>query len=331
MSMGKNLKSDVYSEKNNEDITVVVITYNPIPEKVFITLNSILLQKGVNIKIVIADDGSKNNLFSNIKDYFKKHNFNDYVLIDNSENHGTVKNLYSAIKIVTTPYVKDISPGDCLYGEYVLHDWLLCAKNNSASLVFSDTVCYTDISEYNVRFVKNNASPQNLKSFRKGGESLRTVYLLYDDLCCGASILFKTEVLKKYLELIIGKVIYAEDHVIRLMVYKNEISFWFENNSVLYETGAGISTSKNVAWSKKLYNDQVSADTILYSWLDKNRKFDRKLNYMIKAHSLVVKHRWFLKLLRLRKGLCLFIKNGFKLRKTNVVDNKTFLQLLLNY
>ena len=44
------------------DISVVVLTYNPDLNDLKKTLRSIMLQDGVDFEIVIADDGSKNNL-----------------------------------------------------------------------------------------------------------------------------------------------------------------------------------------------------------------------------------------------------------------------------
>ena len=53
-------------------VSVVVLMYNPIPEKLWLTLNSIINQEKVDLEIVIGDDGSENNLFDAIEEYMKK-------------------------------------------------------------------------------------------------------------------------------------------------------------------------------------------------------------------------------------------------------------------
>ena len=53
-------------------------------------------------------------------------------------------------------------------------------------------------------------------------------------------MLANTKIAQKYLELILDKVIYAEDNIYRLMMYKNEKATWFDGKPVLYEFGSGI-------------------------------------------------------------------------------------------
>ena len=80
--------------KNDYNITVVVLTYNPVWEKLRATLKSIVEQQDVHLQVVITDDGSKNNHFDKVELFFKEIGFDDFKLISNKNNEGTVINLY---------------------------------------------------------------------------------------------------------------------------------------------------------------------------------------------------------------------------------------------
>lgn len=80
------------------EISVVVIQYNPIWEKLMYTLQSILQQTEIRYEIVIADDGSRDKYFDKTIDFFKEKKFCDYQIVDNTKNQGTVKNVLSGLK-----------------------------------------------------------------------------------------------------------------------------------------------------------------------------------------------------------------------------------------
>ena len=50
-----------------ETVSVIVLTYNPDREKLFATLNSIIIQENIDIEIIVSDDGSMHTYFSDIK------------------------------------------------------------------------------------------------------------------------------------------------------------------------------------------------------------------------------------------------------------------------
>ena len=95
-------------------VSVIVVMYNPIPEKLWLTLNSIINQEKVDLEIVIADDGSKNNLFDAIEEYMKKNDFSNYKFVYHKQNQGTVLNCYDGVNQASGDYIKLISPGDLL-------------------------------------------------------------------------------------------------------------------------------------------------------------------------------------------------------------------------
>ena len=94
------------------DVSVVVLTYNPVMEKLKSTLLSVLNQKNVEIQIIISDDGSKIDFRKEIEELFFEFNFTHYKLFLNKENVGTIENYYFALEKTDSLLIKGISPGD---------------------------------------------------------------------------------------------------------------------------------------------------------------------------------------------------------------------------
>lgn len=80
------------------DYSVIVATFNPDFSSLIKTLYSIVNQRDVSFEIVVADDGSTLDYFNEIKEYFNVIHFDQYKLVKNQKNMGTVKNLISAIE-----------------------------------------------------------------------------------------------------------------------------------------------------------------------------------------------------------------------------------------
>ena len=52
-------------------VTVAVISYNPVWEKLRNTLKSVVWQKKVDFEIIVADDGSEKDCFDFVEQFFK--------------------------------------------------------------------------------------------------------------------------------------------------------------------------------------------------------------------------------------------------------------------
>ena len=304
-------------------VTVVVVTYNSLLKKTLMTLQSIMLQENIEYQIIIADDGSEDNYFKEIQIFLKKREFYNYKLVANKKNLGTVKNLISGIEQADGKYIKDLGSGDYLYGTDTLYRWVMKAEEERTSICFSDTVDYQINVFDKIDIIRRNANPNDYGAYVKGGSALREAYLLKNDICCGAAILVRTNVAIKYLREIEGKVIYAEDNMYRLMVYQGEPSSWFNNNSVLYEIGSGISTQKSKKWTKKIQTDWLETNKILYGWMN-GKKFDKKLEKKMRAERRQLLNpieRYFM------WGLHM-LKKETNLRKTSMEEKKEYIKKL---
>ena len=248
---------------SNYKVSVVVLTYNPKEDKLRATLQSILTQKEISLQIVVADDGSAAPGMEIAQKLFDEYQFQDYVLVANPENRGTVHNIHSALARCEGEYTKLISPGDLLSHDHVLRNWTAALEKSGAMVSCSEAVYY--VMEDGVKKpVSRKAHPQQISCYRNGNiQKARSNYLLLNDLFLGAAVLCRTDLQKKYVNEILGKVVYAEDHTYRLMAYDRVPMHYFAECCVLYETSAGISTSGSDFWAKKLESDWNAADQLL--------------------------------------------------------------------
>lgn len=249
----------------NYEVTVLVLTYNPVWDKLLWTLKSILLQDKVRFQLVIADDGSADNYFDQIKDYLAEKKFKDYKLVPADRNRGTVYNMWHAMGYCDGRYIKPISPGDMLNHTQILSHWIADLEKKHAQWSFADAVYFRFHQEQALIPVKCLAHPQNVKVYKSGDmQASQREYLLFNDICLGAATICQKKVMERYLEQICNKVIYAEDNIYRLMFLDGIPFSFYDSAAILYEYGSGISTNNKVSiWDERLLNDWNATNKIM--------------------------------------------------------------------
>ena len=246
-------------------VSVVVLSYRPDLPKMWMTLASILLQKNTEFEIVIADDGSQNNHFEEIRGFFQKNHFENYTLVENTSNQGTVNNYLSGLERCRYDCVKPISPGDLLYGEEVLARWADTMTDAAFSL--ARAVYYHREKESFVAD-RHKAQPMELElyeSFAENRERIVRNYLINRDWALGSAVMVNRDAAIRYLKEMAGEIIYSEDTMFSLMLSRGEKGACYPENGVLYELGTGISTAGNSAWQQKVDRDRDVANEMVLS------------------------------------------------------------------
>jgi len=279
----RNDKGEMMSEDKGYDISVLVVTYHSDLTKLQMTLRSILLQETISVQIVIADDGSETDYFEEVKSFFQRHNFTEYVLIKNDQNVGTVKNLLSGLNVCTGKYVKTISPGDYLNGPDILQKWKTYMDDHNYVLSGADAIYYRMNHKKKMTAVIRKMNPQKKNLQNK---KLKENYLLCEDLFLGAATMCERQTINRYLSMIVDKVQYAEDNIYRLMIYNDEPVGFFDEKAVLYETGVGISTRKSEKWQTLLRKDWNATNRILLNLPCDDLEFKRNLSSLLNVSGL---------------------------------------------
>ena len=274
------MKKSMMTKDYKYDVAVVVAIYNQCLSKIILTVKSILVQKDISIKIVIADDCSKNNHFFDIENFLLLNGCNDYEILSSEENKGTVFNLLRSIDYCDSEFVKFISPGDALFDEYSLSQWVGWTREKKALVTFSDAIYYEKIDGGKYRCVKEHTYPQNVSVFYDCINTEKQMYyqVLCNDYWLGAATLINTFIAGKYLNKINGIVKYGEDNIYRLMAYDGVMRCYYPNNAILYECNTGISSlgSRGERWHKTLMEEWYQTSLIILNYMDKNNDANKE-------------------------------------------------------
>lgn len=259
-------------------VSILFLTYNSEPAQMRRALTAIAEQKGVELEIIISDDGSSTKDFSFLPDFMGNLGFNRWQLLEHPVNRGTVYNCLFAAKAATGEYVFTTSPGDFLFDEYVLHDFYQFAQQHSSVLCFGNAVyysCQNGKAERSSRY----GHPLRPQHYRVNAPfSCGKTAFFSGDWVVGACYFYKLAQLRESLEAIAGKIVYTEDTptTMFLMAQGYRLSY-YDRNMVWYEHGTGISTSGSSKWDQLLSEDIRIGYQLLKERFPKNPYIDYAL------------------------------------------------------
>lgn len=263
-------------------ISVIIASYNPDIYKLKRTIYSVVKQKSISLQLIITDDGSTNNFFTEAEQFLKELNFRDYELIPDKVNHGTVNNIYKALKYVKGEYIKLISPGDYLYLPDTLSKWFKYVKDNNYDLSFGDAVYYIEVDN-NMQYVRDITHPEIMRIYKtkQDDDVIRKYYVGYEDITLGAATLCRTICMNQYMDEIVGKVIYSEDSIYRIMHADGIVQGYCNFPVIWYEANTGISRVQSQKWGMRIFNDFIITDQIIVNRPAKD-KIEYKIQKMLK-------------------------------------------------
>lgn len=245
------------------DVSVIIVTYNSVWEKLELTLISSVRQKNISLQIIIADDGSESVYHKEIEQLMLKYKFYNYKIISKSVNQGTVLNIANGLKYADGFYTKTIAPGDYFYDELSLYKWCKFMKDNHIKVSFGNAIFYRKFNL--MEFIKIKGSPVNKYLYHQNQKRNKIFvdYIVANDTILGAAQMMETSLIKEYIQLISNKVIYAEDYMLRIMIFDGIKVCYYPSIVIMYEYGTGISTSQNDKWKKILQKDFEQTDNII--------------------------------------------------------------------
>ena len=317
---------------SNPQISILMLSYNSDWVKTRQTLYSILMQKDVDFEIIVTDDGSENNNFDKIRQYFFENHFSNFILVENNENQGTVKNALSGLKFVNSKWVKPISAGDFLYNPFVLKMCLNYMKENDAAAYFGTAIYYSNEQNKIELFLDRNA-PHDIRPYLKNKKKLIKYNLFYiGDYILGASLIYDTAKWIYCLNMMKDFVRFAEDlSVLYLVAYDEDIKYISLQGDYFmwYEFGSGNSTNNDTKIKRILHDEgknvfvslvnmkKISKRLIKFRFNVSKCIFKRLFTILFSSPSMLLRKILFINPDRLR---------GYK----KFVPNPVFLQDILN-
>ena len=237
------------------DISVCVLIYRSDYEKLFITLTSIIRQKGCRYEIVLADDGSEDFHQQEIEQWMNEHHFSDYTIVRSSVNRGIVHNEMNALRAAQGKYIKCISPGDYLYNDQVLAEMIRFMEREDYRIAFG-RACYYKQGKSGYEIL-NTTNPLDFRPYYNNDIcAIKEAYLLYGDFACGAAFIAERELLTLYIEAVLDIIVYGEDAVYSMMIADDiQLGFW-DKNLIWYEYGTGVSTGTK-EWRARIGQDNA--------------------------------------------------------------------------
>ena len=251
------------NKEQSYGFTVLVITYNPIWEKLKMTLDSILLQTYAEYEVVIADDGSKNSLAEKVEAYFAEKNFSRYTYILNKQNQGTIKNLISGIEKARGKYIRAIGPGDLLYAEDTLAKIYQFMEERRCEAAFGLMYGY-HMDASNRVLVHPYTFPFDIDVYRKfDKKKIARNLVLFADNVSGAAMCYSKEFILPYFREIAAGVTYLEDVYQVMAAVDGKYLQFYDDYLIWYESNTGVSTSGNSGFRKLLMKDRENFFTML--------------------------------------------------------------------
>lgn len=292
-------------------ISVIVCCYNPDFEKLKKTLLSIERQDYAHFEVIISDDGSKISYENELKKWVENNGWNNVTYNFLPNNVGTVKNILSACHIAKGEYVKTISPGDFLFDEHSLSNYMDAFLNHSADFVYGKFV-YFDLNGNIVR----NVSPRFRSTFNPN--KLKRNLVIFGDMILGAVVAFKRQLVIDYLSDIGNSVRLLEDAPLEILsVINNNHIVFVDKPLVWYEYGSGVSTNPH---SIKLIDNEVNS---LYQYLYANygnNKYIKKANRFRQYNGMKIRKAIRYPLYMFLKIKSLICKRYFYKRIKNIND-----------
>jgi len=239
-------------------VSVIVLTYNADCFKLYQTLESIVVQRGVEHEIIICDDGSSNKPFSFLPLFFEQHHFDRYKLIENVSNEGTVKNCLKGIQAASGEFVFLTSPGDLLFDDYVMRDFYCFSKKNCVEVCFGNAVFYRNCNG-TVEITRTTGKPSNPYIYdRKMPHAVVKANFFHGDWMIGASYFRERKMALDSFSQITDTSVYMEDTTSTAFALAKGVRLcYYDRNIIWYEDGTGISTAKNQKWKMILQQDLV--------------------------------------------------------------------------
>ncbi len=284
------LKEIKESEAARPAFSIVVITYEPVWEKLRATLASILSQDFKDYEIILTDDGSKVNHFDKVEKYFKHFEFTRYKFITHAENRGTVKNLISGVGAAEGKYIRDFGPGDLFYSRDTLGKVYNYMTETECKIAAGLPIGYTKTDKGRKSVAFNH--PFDIDAYLKNNEErILENLILYSDMVCGANLVYERDFFLHYLNRIEDHVIYAEDLIQIMSAVEGERTSIMPFRMIWYEVDTGSSTKKASPFKKRLAVDVENLYDLLLSEHPDNKllKKRKKLSKYYKIDNLYLR------------------------------------------
>ena len=250
------------------------------------TLQSILLQTFKDFEIVICDDCSKQDNFTELHSFFNKNNFTNYKLFKHPKNVGIAKNFRAACELASGKYIKGIGPGDLLFCDSTLFNTIDFLEKKDSKVAFGlwQPYCINDNGSISYH---EHLIPRDIRPHKNNDQSsIQEKIIVHRDRIAGATLIFnRAYILKPELD-ITPIVKHAEDLVIVLSALHGDNIDFLPHTFIWYELDSGISLTPNPTFKALMMADLENFYNFVHSKYSAHPLIIESFKHMSKSNFM---------------------------------------------
>ena len=238
-------------------VSVVLMIYNQSIEDVLPSMASVVWQRGCETELIIADDGSVENLQSSVEKVLENSGLTNYKYIRSEINSGIVENLRAGVSAASGEVVKPLSPGDLLYSSDTLRiiEDFCCTQDTPIG--FGKLMGYRGGDSWFDSFpYRAPTHPERYEDPSVGNERLLESQVISTDWVPGCSLFYRRDFILPYLDRLREMGVKFSEDLTCPLITLDGVRIRFLDECVLwYEIGSGVTTSGEGSATKRLYAD----------------------------------------------------------------------------
>lgn len=252
-------------------VSCILTTFNQPFSSVRRSIDSVLLQTGIDVELIIEDDCSNRNLIDSINNYLRdKHSHIPVLFKENTTNVKTVLNIARGVELAKYSLVKTVDAGDTLYDSNTLSNIACYMAENQCKAGFGQIYrFYNRKGRLSFDYYDAPKNPTDFSALNLNDGNSRLINQLLTANWIPASAQFYStgyyydllsELSEEY------EVLYCQDFAASLALRNSTLSY-LNQPIYWYEWGTGISTNGSSDSRRRLYRDHRNFYSKL---LDKN-------------------------------------------------------------
>ena len=226
-------------------ISIITLTYKNY-FNIFNTIKSVLEQDYSDIEYIIADDGSGNFPYDDIRDYINNNNHNNikYKIIVNETNQGTVKNFNNAINNSIGDYIFPLSCNDVFIEKDTVTKIAKVFEKTSCKMVITSRVKY--VRNKPVSIIPHVADRKRVKLLKDKKRKYKSLMMTeHYGMFIGCNVYYDRKTLEKY-GLFDEKYRLLEDlPILEKFLWNEKVELRPEIVSILYDGDTGVTLKRN--------------------------------------------------------------------------------------
>lgn len=284
-------------------VSCILTTFNQPFNSVRRSIDSVLLQTGIDAELIIEDDCSNRDLIDSINNYLRDNHSDIPVFFkENAANVKTVLNIARGVESAKYSLVKTVDAGDTLYDSNTLNHIACFMAENQCKAGFGQIYRFINCKgRLNYDYYNAPKDPVLFSAANlNDGDSRFINQLLTANWIPASAQFYSTNYYYDLLSELSSdyKVLYCQDFAASLALRNSKLSYM--NQPIYwYEWGTGISTNGSIDSRRRLYRDHRNFYSKLFDINPADKRYKTAFNRFCFREFIALKSPFYLPLLRI--------------------------------